>query len=195
MLIPLSKRQSLCSNFSAVDATLGWEVPTETTRTITLGGTSADGTVGFVALDSIAIEGEGDTTFNVPVTVSAAPASAFDLNVSVSGTSSATQGTDFTVPSTLRISDSGRANLAVQILDDNDIESEAETIVLEISSIGIPAGLTLDSGAARHTVTILPNDNTVAFADAAFECNRRVALLQPSTSPLTVRFPQTRMHT
>ena len=164
---PAVKEAVLALEFSAADATLGWQVPDGTTRTITLGGTSADGTVGFVAPDSTAIEGEGNTTFNVPVIVSAAPASAFDLNVSVSGTSSATQGTDFTVPSTLRISDSGRANLAVQILDDSDIESESETIVLEISSTGIPAGLTLDSGAAGHTITIPPNDNTIAFAYAS----------------------------
>ena len=174
-----NKKADLALDFRAVNPTLGWDVvldtgATETTRTIALGNQSAFGTVGFV--ESSSSVAESSTIFNVPIMVSTAPSSSFNLAVNVTNSSAAdaatagTSGTgaDFSIPATVTISESGRTNLEIEILDDIAAEAD-ETIVLEIPLSGhqIPAGLTRDSAAATHTVTILSNDNNVAFASSS----------------------------
>ncbi|MCY4031466.1 MAG: hypothetical protein OXF05_05060, partial [Hyphomicrobiales bacterium] len=168
-----SRKAELALDFSVLNPALGWSVvpdtnSTKATRSITLGDTTADGTIGFLASSSSVAEGDGNRTFNVPVVASSAPSGAFNLVVNVAAEGTATQGTDFTVPATFNISRSGRIDFAVTIIDDDDAEDTSETIVLKIpeNGHGISGGLTRDGAAASHTITIPPNDNTVTFTSA-----------------------------
>ncbi|MCY4030494.1 MAG: hypothetical protein OXF05_00055 [Hyphomicrobiales bacterium] len=123
---------------------------------------------GFAEGESEATEGAANTEHRVPVNFASAPAGSPQLKINVTNggeSDAATQDTDFTVPASLEISQSGDTQLVIQILPDTLPELD-EIIILEIpgnnDDNGLPAGFRLGAN-GTHEVTILANDNTVGL--------------------------------
>ncbi|MCY4049493.1 MAG: hypothetical protein OXF24_07895, partial [Hyphomicrobiales bacterium] len=130
--------------------------------------------IGFDAATSEEPEGENDRVVRIPIQVSADPAVAFPINVTVVDADlderngqalqdRAVERTDFTVPGTLNITGRGDA-VEVTILSDLRPERD-ERFALEISAPdgGLPEGFTIEPSEAKHTVTINASDNTLEF--------------------------------
>ena len=129
--------------------------------------------IGFKSDESEAMEGLGTVSFPVPVTLTSALASSFELRIDVvesedenAARSGQLMDNDFRAPATLSVLDVGDTNFVVEILSDTTAELD-ETIVLRIpDEADLPPNFVLGPH-AEHTVTIVANDNNVTFLPLA----------------------------
>ena len=155
----------------------GWAFGSQTTHTVTL--QDDDLSVGFVSGESSVAEPDsGSMMVNIPIEVNQSPPGAISLMVANSSPDGATEGSlligDYSAASGVDFSAmvpaGSRQNVVVTVHSDNEERELAKRIVLVITDKNnslTSNGNAFSIGRDTHTLTILPNGNTVSIDSMA----------------------------
>ena len=142
--------------------TNGWSIGEPVIFTIPANGNETD----FLVPSSTVVEGDSNTQHEITIDVAGQVAADASLALTVDGSGSADEGTDFrlsTMSVPIKTTDSnGRVTFDVTIIADDTPERD-ETIVLNIDPASLPTGFVVGDNPS-HTITIPVNDGRVGFA-------------------------------